>query len=384
MLTRRLLLAACAMLAVALGAPAAASATAIPVVRGSTLFFDGDPNGGGDGIAVFETANAIRITRFGDEQLGEDQSTCFFVGDQNTVDCTKSGLTLIVLNLGAGNDVAAVSPSVKIPVQFDGGTGNDGLFGGGGRDRFVGGIGDDNIVSRDAVAEDVDCGDGNDTAISDDGDARISCEEIEGDADADGVRRPADCDDTNPLVRPGVADITDNGADEDCNGVDATNLDRDGDGSPRPQDCDDTNAGIRPGAGEVIGNAVDENCDGNIEPFPPLTGSVSSTWTRVGERTRNLTLIAKGFPKGTRITLRCVRSKRCPKGTKRRTVRSSRRPVNLHAILGDRALATGARLELRLTRADRIGRLLRYRMGPPGLPGVTFFCAPPGGRAGPC
>ena len=49
-------------------------------------------------------------------------------------------------------------------------------------------------------------------------------------------------------MRPGVADFPDNGIDEDCNGVDATNLDRDGDGSPRPQDCDDTNAGIRPGA----------------------------------------------------------------------------------------------------------------------------------------
>jgi hypothetical protein len=384
MLTRRLLLAACAMLVVALGAPAAASATAIPEVRGSTLFFDGDPAGGGDGIAVFETANAIRITRFGDEQLGEDGSTCFFVGDQNTVDCTKQGVTLIVLNLGAGNDVASVSPSVKIPVHFDGGIGNDALFGGGGRDQFVGGIGDDNIVSRDALAEDVDCGQGNDTAISDDGDRRVSCEEIEGDADADGVRRPADCDDTNPLLRPGAADIADNGVDEDCNGVDATNLDRDGDGSPRPQDCDDTNPAIRPGAREVIGNAVDENCDSEIEPFPPLTGSVSGTWTRAGTRTRNLTLTAKGFPKGTRITLRCVRSRHCSKKVKRRTVRSSRRRVNLHALLGNRALAAGARLELRFTRADRIGRLLRYRIGKPGLPGVSFLCAPPGRRAGPC
>jgi len=384
MLRRRLLLAVCATLAVALGAPAAASATAIPFVVGSTLFFDADPNGGGDGIAVFETATAIRITRFGEEQLGEDQATCFFVGDQNTVDCTKKGLTRIVLNLGAGNDVAAVSPNVTIPVDFDGGTGNDGLLGGGGRDQFSGGSGDDNIVSRDALAEDVDCGDGNDTAISDDGDRRISCEQIEGDADADGVRRPADCDDTNPLLRPGLADIADNGIDEDCNGVDATNLDRDGDGSPRPQDCDDTDARIHPGAREVIGNAADENCDTNIEPFPPLTGSLSGTWTRVGKGTRNLTLSAKGFPKGTRITLRCVRSRRCPKGIRRATVRSARRPVNVHAFLGNRALTAGARLELRVTRANRVGRLLRYRIGTPGVPAVSFLCAPPGGRAGPC
>ena len=145
----------------------------------------------------------------------------------------------------------------------------------------------------------MDCGDGFDTAITDDPDNRISCEEIEGDADGDGVRRPADCDDTRPTIRPGVLDVPDNGIDEDCSGVDSINLDRDGDGIPRPQDCDDTNGAIKPGLREVIGNATDENCDTLIAPFPPLSGSVSSTWTRVGRRTRNLTLVAKGFPRGT-------------------------------------------------------------------------------------
>ena len=47
------------------------------------------------------------------------------------------------------------------------------------------------------------------------------------DADSDGVRRPADCDDTNPLFRPGVTDVFDNGIDENCDGVDAVNTDRD-------------------------------------------------------------------------------------------------------------------------------------------------------------
>ena len=75
---------------------------------------------------------------------------------------------------------------------------------------------------------------GRDTAISDDADSRSSCEEIEGDADFDGVRRPADCNDANAGIRPGVADVPDDGVDQDCSGVDATNLDADGDGSPRP------------------------------------------------------------------------------------------------------------------------------------------------------
>ena len=183
--------------------------------------------------------------------------------------------------------------------------GNDGLFGGGGRTRSTA-DGDDNIVARDGRAEAVNCGEGHDTAITDDPDIRVSCEEIEGDADSDGVRRPADCDDTNPLFRPGVTDIPDNGVDEDCNGVDAVNIDRDGDGSPRPQDCDDTNAGDPPGRARSDRQQGRRELRHLIEPFPPLTGSVSGTWARVGKRTENLTLVAKGFPKGTSITLRCI------------------------------------------------------------------------------
>ena len=59
-------------------------------------------------------------------------------------------------------------------------------------------------LAATAAPRRVNCGDGNDTAISDDTDTRISCEQIEGDADLDGVRRPADCDDTNPALRPGA------------------------------------------------------------------------------------------------------------------------------------------------------------------------------------
>ena len=156
----------------------------------------------------------------------------------------------VLLNLDAGDDVAAVSATVTLPVIFNGGAGNDGLFGGGGADFFSGGSDDDNIISRDGRAEQVNCGSGHDTAISDDGDTRSSCEEIEGDADGDGVRRPADCDDTNPGIHPGAVDTPDDRVDQDCSGTDATNLDADGDGSPRPQDCNDADRAIHPGARE--------------------------------------------------------------------------------------------------------------------------------------
>jgi putative metal-binding protein len=382
-LRRHLIRATFLALAVALWSPAGAHATGLFNISGSTLQYLAAA-GDIDQIAIYETPTFYRFVTFGGAQIG-DGPGCFLVSAApNTVDCIKTGVTEANLFLGDGNDIAVVSPSVKIPVTINGEAGNDGLFGGGGQDTFNGGIGDDNIIARDGLPEAVNCGDGHDTAITDDPDIRVSCEEIEGDADSDGVRRPADCDDTNPLIRPGITDAFDNGVDENCDGVDAINSDRDGDGSPRPQDCDDSNKAVHPGAKEVIGNNVDENCDTIIEPFPPLTGSVSGTWSRVGHMTENLTLVAKGFRKGTKITLRCLGSSSCPKGTKRSTVRNASKAVNLHVLLGRKALAKGARIELSLTASKRIGRLLRYRLNTPGSPDVAFLCVKPKVKPGPC
>jgi hypothetical protein len=381
-LTRRLPGALCAIAAAASIAPATAAADGTFAVVDSSLVFTGDADV--DQIAGIETATSIRFTRFGGANLGGGGPTCRVDPDQQSVDCDKNGLSSVVLNLGSGNDVAAVSASVSVPVIFDGGAGNDGLFGGGGIDVFNGGSGSDNIISRDGRAELVECGAGNDTAISDDGDSRSSCEEIEGDADGDGVRRPADCNDANPGIRPGAPDPPDDGVDQDCSGTDATNFDVDRDGSPRPQDCNDANPAIRPGAREVAGNGVDENCDTRIVPFPAISGLVSNLWRAAGARTVNVALKAKDFPKGTRIELRCSGGG-CPFRKVTRRVTRGGRTINLHRPFGNRALRRGARVELRLTRSGRIGRVLRFRIGAAaGEPSVDFLCKPPGQRIRDC
>ena len=366
------------------GGPALAAAPAAHAgtfsIAGSTLVYTGDADV--DQIAGFDTGTHFRFTRFGGPPLGGD-IPCIVSPDNQTVDCPKAGIGLVVLALGGGDDVAAVSANVTVPVRFDGGAGNDGLFGGGGTDTFLGGADNDNVVSRDGKGETVDCGAGQDTAISDDADSRTSCEEIEGDADGDGVRRPADCDDANPAIRPGATDVPDDRIDQDCSGADATNLDVDGDGSPRPQDCNDANPAVRPGAREIAGNAIDENCDTRADAFLGLGGVLRNAWAAAGPRTVNRTLLARDLPRGTRIELRCA-GRGCPFRRVVRRVTSARRPVNLHRHFGNRALARGARIEVRLTRASRIGRVLRFRIGAPGTPSVEFLCLPPGRRVRDC
>ncbi len=365
---------------VALAAPANASADGTFVIDGDRIVFTGDA--GEDKISGFDTGTTIRFTRFGGAQLGGDLPCVVSAGGQ-TVDCPKTGIVAVVLNLGGGDDVASVSPAVTFPVFFNGGDDNDGLFGGGGIDSFDGGPGDDNVVARDGRPEQVECASGNDTAITDDSDVRVSCEEVEGDADGDGVRRPADCDDTKPQIRPGVPDVPDDGIDQDCSGADATNLDRDGDGFPRPQDCNDVDAAIRPGAREAPGNGVDENCDEVIVPFPPLAGSVANAWLVDDAGARNVTLAAKGFPGRTTIRMRCS-GPGCSIGDVRRRVESRRQVVNLHRFLGDRRLRPGARLQISFTRRGHVGRVLRYRIRSKALPDVDFLCRPPGAKARDC
>lgn len=84
------------------------------------------------------------------------------------------------------------------------------------------------------------------------------------DLDGDGYEPPADCDDADPGVHPGVPEIWYDGTDADCGG--ASDFDRDGDGVDSATyggaDCDDARADVHPGADEIWYDGVDQNCDG--------------------------------------------------------------------------------------------------------------------------
>ena len=84
--------------------------------------------------------------------------------------------------------------------------------------------------------------------------------------DGDGHVAREDCDDADPAVHVGVAEVAD-GRDQDCDGqVDEglDGVDEDGDGwSAEAGDPDEADATRHPGAAEVAGDGVDQNGDGS-------------------------------------------------------------------------------------------------------------------------
>ncbi|MEM9192006.1 MAG: putative metal-binding motif-containing protein [Myxococcota bacterium] len=135
------------------------------------------------------------------------------------------------------------------------------------------------------------------------------------DIDGDGVSPPADCDDNNAAVRPGIAEVCGDMLDNDCDGAldngcgmamcaldsdcpftffcvggncqrrtcmiladcpmgatcvgfecqPTSGMDGDGDGFAPPEDCDDTNGDVSPGDPERCFNMLDDDCDGIID-----------------------------------------------------------------------------------------------------------------------
>lgn len=103
------------------------------------------------------------------------------------------------------------------------------------------------------------------------------------DADGDGTTVCAgDCNDTDPAVKPGAAEVL-NSIDDDCDGkVDnkIAGRDFDADGTPFPGDCNDDEPLVGPNAVEVVGDAglgVDENCNGQVDEPATACDSAGGT-----------------------------------------------------------------------------------------------------------
>ena len=287
---------------------------------------------------------------------------------------------------GAGSDVISGSAADNV---LDGGGGDDRIDGAGGVDTYTGGDGNDVLLARDGNREQVDCGGGMDAATGDEVDLLAGCESVDvsaalvADFDGDGVRKPADCNDANPAIRPGAPEVADNSVDEDCDGMDAVNLDRDGDGVLRPLDCDDANPAIHPGATERRGNRVDEDCSGLADPFARITSPVSRNYTVLkGRYTRFTRMTARQVPRRARVELRCSGGTRrgCPKALRRERAKVRHGRASFTRKLRRVRLRAGARLEIRITRSDAIGKVLRFKIRKRSLPVSSTLCLSPGAK----
>ena len=217
---------------------------------------------------------------------------------------------------GSGNDRIVAGPSSS---YLYGGAGNDSITGGAGEQRIEGNEGDDTIDSRDGAFDSIDCGSGNDVVLADAGDSTTGCE-----------------------VAP----------------------DRDGDGTLNEADCQPDNAAVHPGAGEIFGNAVDEDCSGTPGYFKVTSGVTFRFATkRRPPRVRITSLRFTALQPGDRIEIRCTgRRKGCPFRLVRRTARAGRPNVNLASVFKKRLLRRGAGVEVRILRANYIGKVVRFKV----------------------
>ena len=155
-------------------------------------------------------------------------------------------------------------------------------------------------------------------------------------------------------------------------------FDGDDDGFATPQDCDDANAVIHPGAAEQRGNAVDENCDRVALGFLRITSGIVNRWLVFRGHTRVARLIVRDAPVGAAARVSC-RGKGCPRRS-RRLKSAGGRELRFTAFLAGRSLKPGAVVVVRITLADRIGKVVRYRIRRRKAPSTSIRCLMPGSK----
>lgn len=204
------------------------------------------------------------------------------------------------------------------------------------------------------------------------------------DLDNDGVNTERDCDDEDAAIRPGADEVWNNDVDENCDGFRV--YDRDNDGVSAPPlgtDCRDDDASINPRTNEVSGNRIDENCDTQTPDFPRMLtriGILEKQYKNPKPHSWIPAVSLSEVPTGARIEVRCI-GVACPWPARRFQVKEKRGTLELPA--GFR-LAVGERVDVRVTRAETIGREQEFRIRAGKKPATKTYCLDPVGHRRPC
>jgi hypothetical protein len=147
-------------------------------------------------------------------------------------------------------------------------------------------------------------------------------------------------------------------------------------------------------ATDAVGNATSATRPIAVSPAPPpvkkrIRTPVSVTWGVRGKRIYLLKLRILRAPKGTKAELRCSRrkSKKCPfkrvSSKKRRNGAITLfKEIKPSKVVGKkkRSFRAGQRLELRITKKDFIGKVVRYDLKKGKIPSGKNRCLPPGAK----
>jgi hypothetical protein len=157
-------------------------------------------------------------------------------------------------------------------------------------------------------------------------------------------------------------------------------VDADHDGYTPPADCDDADRHVYPGAPEVPNDGIDQDCNG-ADAAGRLTAVVSYSFVVRHARTRVVRLRVSDAPRGAAIAVTC-RGKRCPKPRTFTAGRHGR--ATMTKMFRHRRLRPHTRLEVRITAANRVGKVVRFTLSRRHTPRARTLCLPPGGRPRRC